>query len=489
MNRLKKVMALGAMSAMLVTSVSFAEMQAQDGGIVSGTGVLPSNSSDMIVGQELGPWAGKIVSFRGNQEIKKSDFQGDPQTQRGDKEYPVYLKIVNVVRNRKDGVVVPIRPDQFGLSENCTLELYEGLSFDKKIDADENIDVPDALLPIYAKVIEERDGIQNSEFFFVIKLYFENAPSIDPIFNTPPQLLDDLDQGGKRNLKIQVTLNDANDKSTIQKQDIKAKDSSKIEFYGKDREFRTSTEEAVTLDEKASTSVFFTVEKGNHKYYYELQVKRTAQPKKQDQDPPQKQDPPAPKKDQVPKQDPKKDRSAGGGGSSHSSVRPDSAPADKKPDAKTDIKKTDDKKSEMKDMSKTSDSKVSTKLMIGEKKYTVVIDGASMEKTADVAPMVHMGRTVLPARMISEVLGVEVKFDATTKTASFMYGENNKVELTLGQKYMMVNGEKIELTADILNKDGRILLPLTDIQKAFAKLGLKANIEWDAATKSVNIEK
>lgn len=188
----------------------------------------------------------------------------------------------------------------------------------------------------------------------------------------------------------------------------------------------------------------------------------------------------------------------GDGAYSQSSVRPDSsAPSKnemKKDDMKKDeMKKEEPKKDEMKkdDMSnmEKSTDKVSTKLVIGKKTYTAMINGQAVEKTMDVAPMVHMGRTVLPARMISELLGVDVKFDQASKTASFMYGEGNKVELTLGQKFMMVNGEKVALTADILNKDGRILLPVTDIQKAFAKLGLEANVSWNAATKTVTIEK
>ncbi|MDO5095432.1 MAG: copper amine oxidase N-terminal domain-containing protein [Peptostreptococcaceae bacterium] len=189
---------------------------------------------------------------------------------------------------------------------------------------------------------------------------------------------------------------------------------------------------------------------------------------------------------QKPQPQPQPQAPSTGGGSSRSSVRPNSD--SKSDDKKSDVKKDEMKKDEMSNTAKSAE-KVSTKLVIGQKTYTAMINGQAVQKTADVAPQVHQGRTVLPARMISELLGVDVKFDQKSKTASFMYGEGNKVELTLGQKFMMVNGEKVALTADILNKDGRILLPVTDIQKAFAKLGLTANVSWDAATKSVTIEK
>lgn len=88
--------------------------------------------------------------------------------------------------------------------------------------------------------------------------------------------------------------------------------------------------------------------------------------------------------------------------------------------------------------------------------------------------------------MISELLGVEVKYDPSTKTATFTY-EGNTITVKLGQKYMTVNGERVNFTSDIVNVGGRILIPLTDIQKAFAKLGLKAIVEWNQSEKTVTI--
>lgn len=181
-----------------------------------------------------------------------------------------------------------------------------------------------------------------------------------------------------------------------------------------------------------------------------------------------------------------------GAGSSRSAVRPGSSPSSSKPESKVEPKKDETKKVDMKKDAKETrnkaSEKVSTKLMIGQKNYTAYINGQPMTKTADIAPLVHQGRVMMPARMISEILGVDVQFDAANKTAHFMYGEN-KVELTLGQKQMRVNDVKIELTADILNQNGRILLPLRDIQRAFQSLGLETNIQWDSANKSLTVEK
>ncbi|MDO5096073.1 MAG: copper amine oxidase N-terminal domain-containing protein [Peptostreptococcaceae bacterium] len=140
--------------------------------------------------------------------------------------------------------------------------------------------------------------------------------------------------------------------------------------------------------------------------------------------------------------------------------------------------KTDDKNAEQ----------VTTKLTIGKNTYVALVEGVEVEKTMDVAPRIHQGRTVLPARAISELLGVEVKYENTTKTANFILGEN-KVELKPGQKFMTVNGEQMMLTSEIIQVDGRVLLPLTDIQKAFENLGLRADVTWDAESKSVSITK
>ncbi len=132
---------------------------------------------------------------------------------------------------------------------------------------------------------------------------------------------------------------------------------------------------------------------------------------------------------------------------------------------------------------------VSTILTIGQTSYTVFVGGQSVQKTMDVAPQIHHGRTVLPTRMISELLGVEVAYDPATKTASFRCGDGNIVTLAQGQPYMLVNGQKTKLSAEIVTVKGRMLLPLSDIQRAFEELGLKANVGWDPKKKSVTIDR
>lgn len=262
-----------------------------------------------------------------------------------------------------------------------------------------------------------------------------------------------------------------------------------IGFY-KDKEFKTELENIVAFPENQMVSIFVKVRFDNSKHqddkFYELQVTREVA-KQDDKD-----------KDKDKNKD-KDNQSSRSGGTSRSPVRPDgTSGSSNKSDTKNDKKtETTDKKETPKPqpqpqkpaMPPMVQNRVSTRLTIGKKTYTSMVGGVPTEKTMDVAPQVHKGRTVLPARVISEILGVEVKYDQKTKTATFIYQGTGKVQLTLGQKHMMVNGQKVALSGEVVSKEGRVLLPVADIQKAFKGIGLQANIAWDAATKSVTIEK
>ncbi len=73
---------------------------------------------------------------------------------------------------------------------------------------------------------------------------------------------------------------------------------------------------------------------------------------------------------------------------------------------------------------------------------------------------------------------------------SFVYiaqEKKNVVELTLGKKSMKVNGEEVALSTQLTQVDGRIVLPLRDIQKALKDLGLETEIQWNAETKEITI--
>lgn len=185
---------------------------------------------------------------------------------------------------------------------------------------------------------------------------------------------------------------------------------------------------------------------------------------------------PVPDKDQDPKKPEDTDRYQGGGGTARSSVRPDSTSSTIKEDP---TPKADPSASNM-------GSKIALK--IGSKEYQVLEGDKWVNKKMDVAPKIQNGATLLPARMIADILGVSVKYDAAMKKVSFFYNEGNEAEWILGEKFMTVNGERLDLTSGTLIENGRILLPISDMQKAFAKLGSDAKIAWDADAKVVTIE-
>ncbi len=184
--------------------------------------------------------------------------------------------------------------------------------------------------------------------------------------------------------------------------------------------------------------------------------------------------------------------STNSGGSSYSSVRPD--PISQK---STVIEDNATPKAEPAKTTQVTAStaapeptEIRAKLVIGDKNYKKFEANALVDATLDVAPILQEGRTMLPARAIAELFGIEVGHDAASKTATFVYiaqEKKNVVELTLGKKSMKVNGEEVALSTQLTQVDGRIVLPLRDIQRALKDLGLETEIQWNAETKEITI--
>lgn len=176
----------------------------------------------------------------------------------------------------------------------------------------------------------------------------------------------------------------------------------------------------------------------------------------------------------------------GGGGGGSSSVRPGTD--NKKDDTnKTDADNTDNGSTT--DDSSNATPVETTVIQPGSNVATITdADGNTRTVTMDVPPTIKDGRTLMPARFIAEVLGADVNYDAASKQATFTY-EGASVVLTLGSKVMNVNGEMVTLLTapEVIN--GRVLLPLRDIQQALASLGLEADVDWNAETKEITILK
>jgi len=100
-----------------------------------------------------------------------------------------------------------------------------------------------------------------------------------------------------------------------------------------------------------------------------------------------------------------------------------------------------------------------------EDAITVTLDGVAID-FADQAPTIIDGRTLVPLRAIFEALGATVEWDQVTKTVTSERG-SDKIELTVGSDTFYKNGERgdLDVPGQILN--GRTLVPARAIAEAY----------------------
>jgi titin len=126
---------------------------------------------------------------------------------------------------------------------------------------------------------------------------------------------------------------------------------------------------------------------------------------------------------------------------------------------------------------------VHVNLTIGSTVYTVNQQAKSM----DVSPIILDGRTLLPFRYVSEAIGADVRWDATTKKVTVTL-DNTVIELWIGNSTARVNG--VDKRIDPANLSvkpmvlppGRTMLPLRFIAE-----NLGCDVEWNPQTKAVKI--
>ncbi|WP_053954760.1 copper amine oxidase N-terminal domain-containing protein [Inediibacterium massiliense] len=119
--------------------------------------------------------------------------------------------------------------------------------------------------------------------------------------------------------------------------------------------------------------------------------------------------------------------------------------------------------------------------VIGQAEYKV----GDVTKTADVAPYIQDGRTMLSLRYVAEAIGVKdanIIWNEQARTVTIFKGDRI-AQVEIGSNKLMVNGTPIYMDTVATIKDGRTMLPVSFIAKA---LGLDA--EWDGATQTVTIK-
>ena len=99
----------------------------------------------------------------------------------------------------------------------------------------------------------------------------------------------------------------------------------------------------------------------------------------------------------------------------------------------------------------------------------------------DIPPQVINGRTLVPLRATFEALGAYVDWNEVTQTVIATRG-GTVINLTIGQDYALVNGQRTQLDVPGMTQGGRTLVPLRFVGEA-----LGANVDWNAETQIITI--
>lgn len=110
-----------------------------------------------------------------------------------------------------------------------------------------------------------------------------------------------------------------------------------------------------------------------------------------------------------------------------------------------------------------------------------VNDGTIEKKTVEVAPFTENGRTLVPVRIVSENLGLNVGWDDLTKTVTIS-GDALNIKLVIGSNIAYVNNEQVSLDVPAIEKDGRTLVPVRFISETLGK-----KVKWIASSNQILI--
>lgn len=113
----------------------------------------------------------------------------------------------------------------------------------------------------------------------------------------------------------------------------------------------------------------------------------------------------------------------------------------------------------------------------------IMLDGYPLQFPAE--PIIKEGTTLVPFRAISEALGIQVTWDANTKSISAVKGNGPssvRVQLTLDSRKSTVNGSSVDLAVAPQTSDGHTLIPLSFFSQQFG-----AQVNWDQKTRTVSI--
>lgn len=114
---------------------------------------------------------------------------------------------------------------------------------------------------------------------------------------------------------------------------------------------------------------------------------------------------------------------------------------------------------------------------------TVQLDDVPL--TFDAAPRMDKGVTYVPFRTVGEALGIDITWNSKTQTVkatNAVKGQTTEVVLTVGSTTATVNGKNVKLPAPPVQREGRVLIPLSSFSNQFG-----VQVSWNQATKTVSL--
>ncbi|MBY0219138.1 stalk domain-containing protein [Paenibacillus illinoisensis] len=114
---------------------------------------------------------------------------------------------------------------------------------------------------------------------------------------------------------------------------------------------------------------------------------------------------------------------------------------------------------------------------------SVKLDNVALQ--FDAAPRVDKGVTYVPFRTVGEALGIQITWNSKTQTVKAVgsvKGQATEVLLQVGSTTATVNGTKVKLSAAPVQREGRVLIPLSSFSSQFG-----VGVKWDQATRTVSL--
>ncbi|MCG7382067.1 stalk domain-containing protein [Paenibacillus sp. ACRRY] len=114
---------------------------------------------------------------------------------------------------------------------------------------------------------------------------------------------------------------------------------------------------------------------------------------------------------------------------------------------------------------------------------SVKLDNVALQ--FDAAPRIDKGVTYVPFRTVGEALGIQITWNSKTQTVKAVgsvKGQATEVLLQVGSTTATVNGTKVKLAAAPVQREGRVLIPLSSFSSQFG-----VGVKWDQATRTVSL--